>query len=111
MSEYVQNLLAKVKAQNPSEPEFHQAVEEIVESLGERILGRISLHDVLNPSDNELLVASGDEITSEIVTKIENSPIEKSLNSEEGSTKKIFIVPPFIHDVKFCIGFISPFWR
>jgi DNA-directed RNA polymerase subunit beta' len=50
--------------------------EEIVESLGERILGRISLHDVLNPSDNELLVASGEEITSEIVTKIENAPIE-----------------------------------
>ncbi|APS38852.1 DNA-directed RNA polymerase subunit beta' [Salegentibacter sp. T436] len=50
--------------------------EEIVESLGERILGRISLHDVLNPSNNELLVASGEEITSEIVTKIENAPIE-----------------------------------
>ena len=50
--------------------------EEIVESLGERILGRISLHDVLNPSNNELLVASGEEITSEIVTKIENAPLE-----------------------------------
>ncbi|PKD21192.1 DNA-directed RNA polymerase subunit beta' [Salegentibacter salinarum] len=50
--------------------------EEIVESLGERILGRISLHDVVNPSTNELLVASGEEITSEIVTKIENAPIE-----------------------------------
>ena len=49
--------------------------EEIVESLGERILGRISLHDVLNPSNNELLVSSGEEITSEIVTKIENAPI------------------------------------
>ncbi len=33
MSEYVSNLLAQVKAKNPNEPEFHQAVEEIVDSL------------------------------------------------------------------------------
>ena len=33
MSEYVSKLLAQVKAKNPNEPEFHQAVEEIVDSL------------------------------------------------------------------------------
>ncbi|MFZ0454808.1 MAG: NADP-specific glutamate dehydrogenase [Ignavibacteriaceae bacterium] len=33
MSEYIRNLVAEVKAKNPSEPEFHQAVEEVVESL------------------------------------------------------------------------------
>ena len=33
MSEYIKNLIAEVKAKNPSEPEFHQAVEEVVESL------------------------------------------------------------------------------
>lgn len=33
MSEYINKLLARVKAQNPNEPEFHQAVEEVVESL------------------------------------------------------------------------------
>ncbi len=33
MSDYVNNLIVKVKAQNPAEPEFHQAVEEVVESL------------------------------------------------------------------------------
>jgi len=33
MSEYVNKLLARVRAQNPSEPEFHQAVQEVVESL------------------------------------------------------------------------------
>lgn len=33
MSEYVNTLLAKVKAQNPNEPEFHQAVQEVLESL------------------------------------------------------------------------------
>ncbi|NND88895.1 MAG: DNA-directed RNA polymerase subunit beta', partial [Flavobacteriaceae bacterium] len=50
--------------------------EEIVESLGERILGRISLHDVINPSTEELLVAGNEEITEEIVAKIEAAPIE-----------------------------------
>ncbi|OGU41542.1 MAG: glutamate dehydrogenase [Ignavibacteria bacterium RIFOXYB2_FULL_35_12] len=33
MSEYVNNLLSKVKAQNQNEPEFHQAVQEVLESL------------------------------------------------------------------------------
>jgi glutamate dehydrogenase (NADP+) len=33
MSEYTRNLLAQVKAKNPNEPEFHQAVEEVAESL------------------------------------------------------------------------------
>ncbi|MBM4161893.1 MAG: NADP-specific glutamate dehydrogenase [Ignavibacteria bacterium] len=33
MSEYVQKLMAQVKAKNPSEPEFHQAVQEVAESL------------------------------------------------------------------------------
>lgn len=34
MSDYVKSLITHVKAKNPSEPEFHQAVEEVVESLG-----------------------------------------------------------------------------
>jgi len=33
MSEYVKSLISEVKAKNAGEPEFHQAVEEIVESL------------------------------------------------------------------------------
>ncbi len=33
MSAYVQNLIAMVKAKNPAEPEFHQAVQEVFESL------------------------------------------------------------------------------
>jgi len=33
MSQYVNDLLAEVKAKNPSEPEFHQAVNEVAESL------------------------------------------------------------------------------
>ncbi len=33
MTEYAQNVLSKVRALNPSEPEFHQAVEEVFDSL------------------------------------------------------------------------------
>jgi glutamate dehydrogenase (NADP+) len=33
MSDYIQNLMAQVKAKNPAEPEFHQAVQEVAESL------------------------------------------------------------------------------
>jgi len=33
MSEYVTGLMAEVKAKNPAEPEFHQAVQEVAESL------------------------------------------------------------------------------
>lgn len=51
--------------------------EEIVESLGERILGRVALQNVVNPLDNEVLVEAGTQITEAIVKKIEASPIEK----------------------------------
>lgn len=33
MSDYVKDLMAEVKAKNPCEPEFHQAVQEVAESL------------------------------------------------------------------------------
>jgi DNA-directed RNA polymerase subunit beta' len=51
--------------------------EEIVESLGERILGRVSLHDVYNPLNKEIIVNSGEEISEEVVKLIENTPIDK----------------------------------
>ena len=51
--------------------------EEVVETLGERILGRVSLHDVYNPLTDELLVKAGDEISEENVKAIEGSPVEK----------------------------------
>jgi DNA-directed RNA polymerase subunit beta' len=51
--------------------------EEIVESLGERILGRVSLHDVYNPLTEELLLSAGQEISEADVKRIEASPVEK----------------------------------
>ncbi len=51
--------------------------EEIVESLGERILGRVSLHDVYNPLTEELVLTAGQEISEADVRRVEAAPIEK----------------------------------
>src|SRR6187402_562237 len=51
--------------------------EEIVESLGERILGRVALQDVINPLTSEILVHAGTQITEALVKGIEASPVEK----------------------------------
>ena len=50
--------------------------EDVVASLGERILGRVSVHDVIHPLTSEVLVHAGEEITDVIAKKIEESPIE-----------------------------------
>jgi glutamate dehydrogenase (NADP+) len=34
MSDFVKDLMAEVRAKNPGEPEFHQAVQEVADSLG-----------------------------------------------------------------------------
>ena len=51
--------------------------DEIVESLGERILGRTSVHDVFNPLTGELIIPAGEEITEDIANLIESLPIEQ----------------------------------
>jgi len=51
--------------------------EEVVETLGERILGRVSLHDVYDPLSNKIIVNAGQEINEELVQIIEKLPIEK----------------------------------
>ncbi len=50
--------------------------EEIVEPLFDRILGRVSLHDVYDPVTDELLVTSGAEITEDIAQAIEDAGVE-----------------------------------
>ena len=50
--------------------------DEIVETLGERILGRISLHDVHDPSTDEIIVEAGELFTEENIEKIEKTSIE-----------------------------------
>jgi DNA-directed RNA polymerase subunit beta' len=50
--------------------------EEVVETLYDRILGRVTLHDVYHPVTNDLVIEAGKEVTEEIAKEIEDSPIE-----------------------------------
>ena len=50
--------------------------DEVVASLGERILGRVSVHDIIDPISGELIVAAGEEITDAMADRINASPIE-----------------------------------
>ena len=50
--------------------------DEVISTLYERILGRVSVHDIIHPTTGELLVAGGEEITEEVAKKIQDSPIE-----------------------------------
>ena len=50
--------------------------EEVIASLYERILGRVSVHDIIHPITGEVLVKSGEEIREEAAKKIQDSPIE-----------------------------------
>ena len=51
--------------------------EEVISSLYERILGRVSVHDIYHPLTGELIVTSGDQITELLAKKIQDSPIER----------------------------------
>jgi DNA-directed RNA polymerase subunit beta' len=51
--------------------------DEIVESLSDRIEGRISLQDVYIPSTDDLLIAAGESITIAIADKIQASGIDR----------------------------------
>jgi len=50
--------------------------EEVVESLGERILGRVALHQLRHPNTDEILIEAGEQFTEAIVSAIEAAPIE-----------------------------------
>ncbi|MFT5972455.1 MAG: DNA-directed RNA polymerase subunit beta' [Cryomorphaceae bacterium] len=51
--------------------------EEIVETLYERILGRTSVHDLLHPETDEVIVESGEQITEELGMIISEAGIEE----------------------------------
>ena len=50
---------------------------EIIEPLGERILGRVALEDVYDPYTDDMLVETNTEINEELVEIIENSGLEE----------------------------------
>ena len=50
--------------------------DEIISTLYERILGRVSVHDIINPHTGEIIVNSGEEITESVAQAIEDAGIE-----------------------------------
>ncbi len=50
--------------------------DEVISSLYDRILGRVSVHDIIHPTTGKLLCAAGEEITEAKAQEIEESPIE-----------------------------------
>ena len=50
--------------------------DEVVASLGERILGRVSVHDIIDPTTGEVIVEAGEEINDVAADRINESPIE-----------------------------------
>ena len=51
--------------------------EDIVEPLSERVLGRVTVHDIYDPMSDELICPANAEITDEIAKKIEETSIEE----------------------------------
>ena len=52
---------------------------EVIEPLGERILGRVALEDIRDPYTDEVIVPAGKEIIEDLVTRVEDSGLEKVL--------------------------------
>ncbi len=50
--------------------------DDVVASLGERILGRVSVHDIVDPITGETIVYAGEEINEVAADRINASPIE-----------------------------------
>jgi hypothetical protein len=50
--------------------------DEVISTLSERILGRVSVHDVVNPHTNEVIVEAGEEITEYKAQAIEAAQVE-----------------------------------
>ena len=71
--------------------------DEIVSSLYERILGRVSVHDIVNPHTNEIICAAGEEINEARAKAIEDAGIETveirsvlTCESKQGVCKKCY---------------------
>jgi len=50
---------------------------EVIEKMGDRILGRVALEEVIDPVTNDVLVKTGSEIAEDDVKKVEESGIDR----------------------------------
>jgi DNA-directed RNA polymerase subunit beta' len=53
--------------------------EEIIEPMGDRILGRVALEDIHDPDNDELIVRASEEITESVAERIEDAGLEQIL--------------------------------
>ena len=70
---------------------------EIIQRVGERVLGRVAIQDIIDPVTGEILVKANEEIDEEKVEKIESAGIEKvkirsvlTCESKRGVCKKCY---------------------
>ena len=52
---------------------------EVIEPIGERILGRVTVDDIVDPRDRKVIVRAGDEIDEQKVARIEEAGIERAM--------------------------------
>ncbi len=59
--------------------EIHPVVEggEVILPIGERVLGRMALENVVDPADDSIIVEAGQQITEEHIDRIDSSAVEK----------------------------------
>jgi DNA-directed RNA polymerase subunit beta' len=50
---------------------------EVVHPMGDRVLGRIALEDIVDPADETVVVAAGEQITEDHIDRIDSSAIDK----------------------------------
>ncbi|MFZ3230463.1 MAG: DNA-directed RNA polymerase subunit beta' [Pseudobdellovibrio sp.] len=55
---------------------FYEA-GEIIQGIGDRILGRVALHEIVDPVTNKIIVAKNHELDEADVTRVEEAGIEK----------------------------------
>ena len=50
---------------------------EVIEALGDRVLGRVALEDIRDPFTGEVIVKANQEINEELVKRIEDAGLER----------------------------------
>jgi DNA-directed RNA polymerase subunit beta' len=50
---------------------------EVIHPMGDRVLGRIALEDIIDPADDSVVLAAGEQVLEDHIDRIDNSAIEK----------------------------------
>jgi DNA-directed RNA polymerase subunit beta' len=50
---------------------------EVIQAIGDRILGRVAMEDIVDPYTNEIIIHQNDEVTEDVVKKLDEAAIER----------------------------------